>query len=100
VGSKYASGTWKSGRSNGGGLDTLTGSAHEGDGTEMESYGKGNGSMDSILDSREMYGRERERERERERDVDGEGSASGNMSDRGTPTAGITKKVEVVITRS
>ena len=87
VGSRYAAGTW-GGRS-GKGMETLVGSSVEMDSYEGEQH-KGNGSTDSILDSRSTSGGgERE----------GQEKSGGRARVRsGLP--GITKKVEVVITRT
>jgi hypothetical protein len=99
VGSRYANGTWKSGsRSAKGpaGLDTLVGDGS----VEMDHYGgrdsagKGTGSMDSILDSCSTSGGG---EREPQEQQEGKRAGGGRVRS-GVP--GITKKVEVVITRT
>ena len=108
VGSRYANGTWKSGGGGGRsaksktGLDTLVGSSVEMDPYGRDGAGKGTGSTDSILDS--FGSTSGGGERDAGRDVEGGSvNSGGNGTGRervrsGVP--GITKKVEVVITRT
>ena len=90
VGSRYAAGTWggRSGQS-GKGMETLVGSSVEMDSYEGERH-KGNGSTDSILDSCSTSGGGGREEQEK----------SGGRARVRSGLPGITKKVEVVITRN
>ncbi len=87
VGSRYAAGTW--GNRSVKGMETLVGSSVEMDSYEGERH-KGNGSTDSILDSCSTSGGGGREEQEK----------SGGRARVRSGLPGITKKVEVVITRN